>query len=71
LALHGAAELSLPLIDKSVRVAVIVNRGPGQEPEFEVAHQMTEVHSLFPFDFALMLGDNIYDPRREVRFPLV
>jgi len=59
-ALHTAAQLSLPLKDKSVRFAVIGDSGTGEKPQFEVAQQMFEFHSVFPFDFALMLGDNIY-----------
>jgi 3',5'-cyclic AMP phosphodiesterase CpdA len=55
-----AAELSLPLKDKSVRFAVIGDSGTGETPQFEVAQRMVEFHNLFPFDFVLMLGDNIY-----------
>jgi hypothetical protein len=58
--LHTAAQLSLPLKDKSVRFAVIGDSGTGEKPQFQVAQQMVEFHSVFPFDFALMLGDNIY-----------
>jgi hypothetical protein len=68
LALHGAAKLSFPLIDKSVRFAVIGDSGTGEEPQYEVAQQMTEFHSLFPFDFALMLGDNIYGSKSPADF---
>jgi len=59
-ALHTAAQLSLPLKDKSVRFAVIGDSGTGEPPQFQVAQQMVVMHQAFPFDFALMLGDNIY-----------
>src|SRR5580704_14281718 len=58
--LHTAAQLSLPLKDKSVRFAVIGDGGTGEKPQFEVARQMVEFRRTFPFDFVLMLGDNIY-----------
>jgi 3',5'-cyclic AMP phosphodiesterase CpdA len=57
---HTAAQLSLPLKDKSVRFAVIGDGGTGEKPQFEVARQMVEFRRTFPFDFVLMLGDNIY-----------
>ncbi len=59
-ALHTAAQLSLPLKDKSVRFAVIGDSGTGEKPQFDLAKQMTAIHQDFPFDFTLMLGDNIY-----------
>jgi hypothetical protein len=68
LALHGAAQLSFPLIDKSVRFAVIGDSGTGEKPQYDVAQQMTAFHNLFPFDFALMLGDNIYGSKSPADF---
>src|SRR5580704_16269823 len=68
LALHGAAQLSFPLIDKSVRFAVIGDSGTGAKPQYEVAQQMVEFHSVFSFDFALMLGDNIYGSKSPADF---
>jgi 3',5'-cyclic AMP phosphodiesterase CpdA len=59
-ALHTAGQLSLPLKDKSVRFAVIGDSGTGEKPQFQVAEQMIAMHRPFPFDFTLMLGDNIY-----------
>ena len=62
LLLRGAvsAELKLPMKDKSVRFAVIGDSGTGLQPQFETARQMGEFRGSFPFDFVLMLGDNIY-----------
>jgi hypothetical protein len=59
-ALYTAEQLTLPLKDKSVRFAVIGDSGTGEKPQFQVAEQMTALHQVFPFDFVLMLGDNIY-----------
>jgi 3',5'-cyclic AMP phosphodiesterase CpdA len=57
---HTAAQVSLPLKDKSIRFAVIGDGGTGEKPQFEVAQEMVQFHRTFPFDFVLMLGDNIY-----------
>ena len=54
------ATLTLPLIEGSVRFAVMGDTGHGSQEQYEVARQMTAVHRLFPFDFVIMLGDNIY-----------
>jgi hypothetical protein len=59
-AIYATGQLLLPLKDKSVRFAVIGDSGTGEKPQFEVGQQMAAFRKLFPFDFALMLGDNIY-----------
>ena len=58
--LDRAADLTLPLKPKSVRLAVIGDSGTGEKPQFDVAQQMTAFHAAFPFEFVVMLGDNIY-----------
>jgi 3',5'-cyclic AMP phosphodiesterase CpdA len=67
-ALHTAAQLSLPLKDKSVRFAVIGDNGTGEKPQYEVAERMVEFHNAFSFDFVLMLGDNIYGSKSPNEF---
>lgn len=56
--------LALPLRDGSVRFAVIGDSGRGDTPQHEVARQMVTWRTRFPFDFVVMLGDNIYGPHR-------
>lgn len=56
---HGA--LALPLESSSVRLAVIGDSGRGDRAQRDVAAQMVAWRARFPFDFVLMLGDNIYD----------
>lgn len=53
--------LALPLKDGSIRFAVIGDAGRGDGPQHAVAQQMTAWRARFPFEFVLMLGDNIYD----------
>ncbi len=55
-----AGDLQLPLKPKSVRFAVIGDGGTGTKAQFEVGAQMARFHEKFPFDFVLMMGDNIY-----------
>lgn len=52
--------LTLPRKDGSVRFAVMGDTGRGSKAQYEVAKQMAAVHDAFPFDFVIMLGDNIY-----------
>jgi 3',5'-cyclic AMP phosphodiesterase CpdA len=60
LTLAPAAELTLPLQPKSVRFAVIGDNGTGDRPQYQTAAQMARWHEQFPFEFVLMLGDNLY-----------
>ena len=61
--LHRApGELALPLKAGSIRFAVIGDSGRGDAAQREVAAQMVAWRAKFPFDFAIMLGDNIYPP---------
>ena len=44
----------------AVRFAVIGDNGTGDQAEFDVARQMIAYRAQVPFDFVLMLGDNLY-----------
>jgi hypothetical protein len=57
-----AGVLALPVTAGSVRFAVIGDSGRGDQAQHEVAQQMSVWHQKFPFEFVLMLGDNIYPP---------
>jgi predicted phosphodiesterase len=54
--------LALPLKAGSVRFAIIGDSGRGDQAQHEVAAQMVAWRAKFPFDFVVMLGDNIYPP---------
>ena len=60
LSANPAVDLKLPNAAKSVRFAVIGDSGTGLKPQFDVGRLMAEYHGIFPFEFVLMLGDNIY-----------
>src|SRR5687767_3584080 len=59
-ALSFAQQFQLPLKQDSVRFAVIGDSGTGGKQQYEVGRQMAEWHKKFPFEFVIMLGDNIY-----------
>jgi predicted phosphodiesterase len=74
LVLYGQT-LTLPLHPGSVRFAAIGDMGTGDPPQYQVASMMNSVHQHFPFDFVIMLGDNIYggnsasDFQKKFEFP--
>jgi predicted phosphodiesterase len=55
-----AATINLPNKPESVHFAVIGDSGTGGSAEYEVAKRLAEARSSFPFDFVLMMGDNLY-----------
>jgi hypothetical protein len=55
-------QIVMPLRAGSVRFAAIGDSGRGDDPQIQVAQQMVEWRARFPFEFVLMLGDNIYGP---------
>jgi 3',5'-cyclic AMP phosphodiesterase CpdA len=54
------AQSGLPIKPGSVRFAVIGDMGTGEVPQYEIASKMADLRKAFPFDFVIMLGDNIY-----------
>jgi len=60
--------MKLPLKPGSVRFAIIGDNGTGERPQFEVAQQMVIFRRDFPFDFVLMMGDNIYGSKTAADF---
>src|SRR6478609_5963957 len=55
-----AQELRLPNSKSSLRFAVLGDTGTGGKGQYQTAEQVAAFRRVFPFDFALMLGDNIY-----------
>jgi len=55
-----AQKITLPQQKGSVRFAIIGDSGTGEKLQFETAQQLLQTHRDFPFDFVLMMGDNIY-----------
>jgi predicted phosphodiesterase len=53
-----------PVAEDSVRFLVIGDSGTGDRAQNEVAQQMVRSREVFDFDFAIMLGDNLYGSER-------
>lgn len=60
LLIASADQFKFPLKSNSVRFAAIGDMGTGEAPQYEVGQRMVIARQTFPFDFVIMLGDNIY-----------
>src|ERR1043166_8473700 len=49
-----------PRTKDSLRFAVIGDSGTGDKYAVEVGRELVKTREIFPFDFVLMLGDNLY-----------
>jgi hypothetical protein len=58
--LHAGVDAALPRTASSLKFAVIGDNGTGERPQYDVARALTSSRSSFPFEFVLMLGDNMY-----------
>jgi hypothetical protein len=63
-----APRTTLPNDPDSVKFLAIGDSGTGDRPQYEVAAKIVEAHARFPFDFAIMLGDNMYGSERAIDF---
>ena len=52
--------LSLPLKEGSVRFAIIGDTGTASKQQQQLADVMVKYQAAFPFEFVLMMGDNLY-----------
>ena len=55
-----AQDLTLPMKSGSMKFAVIGDTGTGDKHEFAVAKQLIATRAKFPFEFVVMVGDNLY-----------
>jgi hypothetical protein len=56
----AAVAVTLPMKENSVRFAVIGDTGSGAEVQHDLAEIMVRYRAAFPYQFVLMLGDNLY-----------
>ena len=59
-AADAAVKLTLPLKDGSLRFAVIGDTGTGTSKQHDLGDMMVQYRAAFPFEFVLMMGDNLY-----------
>ena len=56
----AAPRLTLPLAKDSVRFVLIGDTGTGTEKQHELAKLLLTSRQAFPFEFVLLVGDNLY-----------
>jgi predicted phosphodiesterase len=59
-----AQDVRLPGDENALRFAIIGDSGTGGDEQLEIAKQLVTFHPKFPFEFAIMLGDNLYGKER-------
>jgi 3',5'-cyclic AMP phosphodiesterase CpdA len=52
--------ITLPNHPDSLKFAVIGDSGTGSDSQYRVAEQLTASRAKFPYEFIIMLGDNLY-----------
>jgi predicted phosphodiesterase len=52
--------VTIPVAEKGVRFLVLGDSGTGDKPVYEIGELAAKARTEFPFDFALLLGDNLY-----------
>jgi hypothetical protein len=57
---NAPVKLTLPLKEGSVRFMVVGDTGTGTRQQQQLADLMVKYRQVFPFEFALMMGDNMY-----------
>src|SRR5688500_9380234 len=65
----GAAGQEIaPAVSGTLRFAVIGDNGTGDQAEYDVAQQLAAARGAFPFEFVIMLGDNMYGSQKPKDF---
>lgn len=60
----SAQQILLPAKKGSIRFAVIGDSGTGTKAQYETGQELAKGHDKFPFEFVLMLGDNLYGHKK-------
>jgi len=66
----AASLVTAPREEGSVRLAIIGDSGTGTRSQFDIGALMAKARAAFPFEFVIMLGDNIYGSERPQDFAL-
>jgi hypothetical protein len=64
----NAPKLTLPNKQNSVRFVVIGDTGTGSHQQHELADVMMRYRQVFPFEFVLLMGDNMYGSEKTVDY---
>lgn len=66
--MSAVTETRPPAGRDSVKFLVLGDTGTGDRAQFDIAAQVWKSHQVFPYQFAIMLGDNIYGAERPQDF---
>jgi len=64
----ASLKLTLPLKAGSLRFAVIGDTGSGTSQQYQLAETMVRYQAMFPYEFVLMMGDNLYGSEKAEDF---
>src|SRR3954447_16317931 len=67
-AMSASTEVQPPVGKDSVKFLIIGDSGTGDKGQYDTAAQMWTAHGVFPYEFAIMLGDNLYGSERPQDF---
>jgi predicted phosphodiesterase len=68
LAAQGIQGITLPNRPDTVKFAVIGDSGTGSSAQHRTAQQLWAAHAKYPYEFVVMLGDNLYGGNRDKDF---
>ncbi len=52
--------VAAPIQEQSLKFAILGDTGTGTRPQYEVGEKLTDARATFPFEFVILLGDNMY-----------
>jgi hypothetical protein len=64
----AAAPVALPNQKDSMKFAILGDFGTGERASLDIAAQMAKLHATFPFEFVVLLGDNIYGSENQLDY---
>ncbi len=64
----AAGGTTAPTAQNSLRFAVLGDTGTGEKPQYDVAAQIWKSHAVFPYEFIILVGDNMYGAERPQDF---
>jgi hypothetical protein len=63
-----APQVALPNREGSLKFAVLGDFGTGDRAQYQLAEQMAMLHTRFPFNTVILVGDNLYGGQRAADF---
>jgi hypothetical protein len=68
IAAPSAQDVTLPNEKDSLKFAIIGDSGTGNSAQMKIAERLNAVRATFPYEFVLMMGDNLYSGSDEKDF---